>query len=159
MEESGVRQIKRAIFIDMKTIRFLDKEMKTKFSVIPALRDYIEKTETGSGKVPANEDPYFNPYRLTNLGLFRFYAEEYLKNHPLIDKVNTTAVRHRAPDGNGLPLQVFTFASRNTFVSYENIQSEVFEHLIAMLKEFDLKVYQQPTGEDLLHLKAVNNNK
>jgi miniconductance mechanosensitive channel len=155
MEESGVRQIKRAIFIDMKTIRFLDKDMKAKFSVIPALKHYIEKTETGEGKVTANEDPFFNPYRLTNLGLFRFYAEEYLKNHPLIDKMNTTAVRHRAPDGNGLPLQVFTFASRNSFVPYENIQSEVFEHIIAMLKEFDLRVYQQPTGEDILQLTAM----
>lgn len=152
MEESGVRQIKRAIFIDMKSIRFLDKDIKARLSVIPALRDYIEKTETDSGRIPAKEVSFFNPYRLTNLGLFRYYTEEYLKNHPLIDKANITAVRHRAPDGNGLPLQIFTFAANNTFVPYENTQSEVFEHILAMLKEFDLRVYQQPTGEDILQL-------
>lgn len=156
MEESGVRQIKRAIFIDMKSIRFLDKDMKAKLSVIPALRDYIEKAETLPGTKAANDDPFFNPYRLTNLGLFRFYAEEFLRNHPQIDKANTVTIRHRAPEGNGLPLQVYAFASRNTFVPYENIQSEVFEHILAMLKEFDLRVYQQPTGEDVLQLTALN---
>jgi miniconductance mechanosensitive channel len=158
MEESGVRQIKRAIFVDMKSIRFIDKDLKARLSVIPALRDYIEKTETSSGSVAAKEDPFFNPYRLTNLGLFRYYAEEYLKNHPLIDKKNTIMVRHRAPDGNGLPLQVFAFAANITFVPYEHIQSEVFEHILAMLKEFDLKVYQQPTGEDLLQLAESKGN-
>lgn len=154
MEESGVRQIKRAIFIDMKSIRFIDKELQNRLSRIPALKEYIDKAETESGKFPSKEDPFFNPYRLTNLGLFRYYAEEFLKNHPLIDKSNTTIVRHRAPEGNGLPLQVFTFTSKNTVVPYENIQSEVFEHIFAMLKEFDLKVFQQPTGEDLLQLSG-----
>jgi miniconductance mechanosensitive channel len=152
MEESGVRQIKRAIFIDMKSIRFLDKELKARLSVIPTLKNHIEITETDSGRITAKEDPFLNPHRLTNLGLFRYYAEEYLRNHPLIDKNNATIVRHRAPEGNGLPLQVFTYASRTTFVPFENIQSEVFEHILAMLKEFDLRVYQQPTGEDLLQL-------
>jgi miniconductance mechanosensitive channel len=159
MEESGVRQIKRAIFIDMKSIRFLDKELKTRLSVIPALKEYIEKSETGPGKITPKEDPFFNPYMLTNLGLFRHYAEEYLKNHPMIDKTNISVVRHRAPEGNGLPLQVLTFASKNTLVPYENIQSELFEHILAMLKEFDLKVYQQPTGEDILQLTGSKGNK
>jgi miniconductance mechanosensitive channel len=158
MEESGVRQIKRAIFIDMKSIRFIDKDLKTRLSVIQSLKDYIKKTETASDTITAKEDPFFNPYRLTNLGLFRFYAEEYLRNHPLIDKNNSAVLRHRAPDGNGLPLQVLAYSSMTTMVPYENIQSEVFEHILAMLKEFDLRVYQQPTGEDLLQLKGINGN-
>jgi len=152
MEESGVRQIKRAIFIDMKSIRFLDAELKSKMSAVTLLKDYIEKTETESGKTKMGEDPFFNPYMLTNLGLFRYYTEEYLKNHPLIDKKNIPVVRHRAPDGNGLPLQVVAFAANNTFVPYEHTQSDIFEHILAMLNEFGLKVYQQPTGEDILQL-------
>jgi miniconductance mechanosensitive channel len=152
MQESGVRQIKRAIFIDMKSIRFLDRELKKKLSAIPALKDHIEKKENGSGNTGETEDPFFNPYRLTNLGLFRYYTEEYLKNHPFIDKNNIPVVRHRTPDGNGLPLQVLAFAADNSFAPYEHIQSEIFEHILSMLNEFGLKVYQQPTGEDILRL-------
>jgi len=154
MEESGVRQIKRAIFIDMKSIRFLDMNLRAKFEKIPLLADYIKMVEkagesSGSG---GNEEPFYNFSQLTNLGLFRYYAEGYLKSHPLIDKANTTMVRHRAPEGNGLPVQVFTYTANNSFVPFEHIQSEIFEHLLAILREFDLKVYQQPTGEDILEL-------
>jgi len=155
MEESGVRQIKRAIFIDMTSIKFIDKELKTRLSVIPVLRHQIEKAETGPGIDVAKDDTFFNPNRLTNLGLFRYYTEEYLKNHPHIDKGNTSVLRHRPPEGNGLPLQVVTFSSGTTLVPYENVQSEIFEHIIAMLKEFDLRVFQQPTGEDLRKLSQL----
>jgi miniconductance mechanosensitive channel len=92
---------------------------------------------------------------MTNLGLFRNYFEQYLRTHPDISKDQSILVRHRAPEGNGLPLQVFAFASKTTFIPYENIQSEVFEHLLAMLKEFDLKVYQPPTGDDIQKLKGI----
>jgi len=149
-----VRQIKRAIFIDMKSIRFLDMNLRAKFEKIPLLADYIKMVEkagesSGSG---GKEEPFYNFSQLTNLGLFRYYAEGYLKSHPLIDKANTTMVRHRAPEGNGLPVQVFTYTANNSFVPFEHIQSEIFEHLLAILREFDLKVYQQPTGEDILEL-------
>jgi miniconductance mechanosensitive channel len=155
MESSGVRQIKRSIFIDMKSIRFLDKDLKARLSVIPALRDYIEKTESGAGNSDGKEDPFYDPDRLTNLGLFRYYAEGYLRNHPLIDKNNATVVRHRAPEGNGMPLQIFAFASNTSFSPYEDIQSQIFEHLLAILAKFDLKVFQQPTGDDLLQLSDL----
>jgi miniconductance mechanosensitive channel len=155
MESSGVRQIKRSIFIDMKSIRFLDKDLKARLSVIPALRDYIEKTESGAGNSDGIEDPFYDPDRLTNLGLFRYYAEGYLRNHPLIDKNNATVVRHRAPEGNGMPLQIFAFASNTSFSPYEDIQSQIFEHLLAILAKFDLKVFQQPTGDDLLQLSDL----
>jgi miniconductance mechanosensitive channel len=153
MEESGVRQIKRAFFIDMKSIRFLDENLKSRLAVYPRLAEFIKKNE----EIANDGEALFNIRKLTNLGLFRYYAEEYIKSHPYIDKNNPTTLRHRAPDGNGLPLQVYTYTVNNTFIPYEHIQSEIFEHLLATLKEFDLRVFQQPTGEDILELSGKNN--
>jgi miniconductance mechanosensitive channel len=153
MEQAGVRQIKRPIFIDMRSIRFLDETLRTKLSGIPVLKDYIIVQEGNKKENNAAESqPFFNVQRLTNLGLFRYYAEQYLNSHPLIDKKNTIMLRHLAPAGNGLPVQVYAFTTNNAFIPYEHIQSEVFEHLLSILKEFDLKVYQQPTGDDILEL-------
>ena len=159
MEEAGVRQIKRSIFIDMKSIRFLDGELKDKLCRIPVLKEYIGSIENkninqGKGAIET-ETPFFNSYQITNLGIFRFYAEAYLSQHPLIDAKQTVIVRHRAPEGNGLPLQVYVFTKNNQFTSYENIQSELFEHLLAIMNEFELKVFQQPTGDDLLSLSKL----
>jgi miniconductance mechanosensitive channel len=154
MEESGVRQIKRAIFIDMKSIQFLDNELRQKLYRVPLLKEYIDKA--GDRNNGIDSGPFMNISEMTNLGLFRYYAEAYLKNHPFIDKTQTTMVRHRAPEGNGLPLQVYAFANNNKFVPYEHIQSEIFEHLLAIMKEFGLKVFQQPTGHDILALTDNN---
>ncbi|MBK8882839.1 MAG: mechanosensitive ion channel [Bacteroidales bacterium] len=152
MEESGVRQIKRAIFIDMRSIRFLDNELRDKLFMIPSLKDYILSFEANR-QVPesaGNENLFFNSSRLTNLGVFRFYAESYIRKHPYIDTNQPFIVRHRPPEGNGLPLQVYGFSMNNQMVPYENIQSEIFEHLLAIINEFGLKVFQQPTGDDML---------
>jgi len=163
MEESGIRQIKRHIYIDMKSIRFLDVELKERLCRIPVLKTYIDSSENKSGIIKNGLDnpdsPLFSSSNLTNLGAFRFYAEAYLRNHPYIDPGQTIILRHRTPDGNGLPLQVYVFTRNNQFIPYENIQSEIFEHLLAILNEFGLKVYQQPTGEDLITLsKKMSSN-
>ena len=157
MEEAGVRQIKRVIFIDMKSIRFLDNELKMRLSAIPVLKEYIESSENAiEGKEPIDKDNnFFNASRLTNLGVFRYYTEAFVRRHPLIDKNQPFVVRHRPPEGNGLPLQVYGFSLNNQMVPYENIQSEIFEHLLAIMSEFGLKVFQQPTGDDLLELSKV----
>lgn len=159
MEEAGTRQIKRAFFIDMKSIRFLDDELRLKLMKIPALKEYIESTERESGKRGndlRNPDlSFFGTSQLTNLGLFRFYGEAWLKAHPYLDATQSIILRHRTPEGNGLPLQVYLFTRNNTFTPYENIQSEIFEHLLAIMNEFGLKVYQQPTGDDLLELAKI----
>lgn len=156
MEESGVRQIKRPIFIDMKSIRFLDAELKEKFSRIPVLKEYIDSVDSKTNLAELGLDnpdsPVFSSSGLTNLGLFRFYAEAYLRKHPFVDPAQTVILRHRAPEGNGLPLQVYLFTVNNTFTPYENIQSEIFEYLIATMNEFGLKVFQQPSGHDLISL-------
>jgi miniconductance mechanosensitive channel len=159
MEESGVRQIKRPILIDIRSIRFLDSELKEKFSKVEVLKQYIDSEESKVSHADIGldnpESPVFNFSRLTNLGLFRFYAEAYLKKHPYVDASQPVILRHRAPEGNGLPLQVYLFTRNNTFAPYENIQSEIFEHLIAIMNEFGLKVFQQPTGDDLLYLSKT----
>jgi miniconductance mechanosensitive channel len=158
MEEAGVRQIKRSLFIDMKSIRFLDDEMKDGLSRFPLLKDYIESTEEKSGKINQGsnspESPFLNPSHLTNLGIFRFYAEAYLRQHPLIDATQTLIVRHRAPEGHGLPLQVYAFTRSYQMTPYENLQSEIFEHLISIMNQFGLKLFQEPSGDDLLTLSG-----
>jgi miniconductance mechanosensitive channel len=156
MEEAGVRQIKRSIFIDMRSIRFIDDELKMKLSRIIVLGDYIKdldgKTDKVSEEAVFKNVSFFNSSALTNLGVFRYYIESYLKMHPFIDANQPVVVRHRAPEGNGLPLQVYVFTMKNQFTSYENIQSEIFEHMLAIMNEFGLKVFQQPTGDDLIYL-------
>jgi miniconductance mechanosensitive channel len=155
MEEAGVRQIKRSIYIDMTSIRFPDKELIEKFRRIPLLKAYLEsldKKDSASKTIDGSEA--LSGMKITNLGIFRYYAEDYLKNHPNIDKSQTVIVRHRPADGNGLPLEIYAFSKLNQFSSYENVQSELFEHLIAVLNEFGLKVFQQPTGHDLTLLSV-----
>ena len=153
MEESGVRQIKRAILIDIRSIRFLDANLETKLKAIPLLKDYIESEGQGNRKdVDFKRELMFSGDRLTNLAVFRFYAESYLRQNRFIDKDQPLVVRHRDPGGNGLPLQVYAFTRNNQMMPYENIQSEIFEHLLAVINEFGLKVFQEPTGDDLLTL-------
>jgi miniconductance mechanosensitive channel len=138
MEEAGVRQIKRSINIDMTTVFFADDELLKKLTAFPVLKELIESQEKSE--------------KNTNLGLFRIYTEDYLKYNPVIDSTQPIVVRHRQTDGNGLPLEIYAFSKLNQFKSYENVQSELFEHLIATLQVFGLKVFQQPTGNDLVSL-------
>jgi len=154
MEESGLRRIRRAIYIDMRSIRFLDAELGSKFSDYHLLKEFIENAENQASTADKSgtNSPFFNHSRLTNLGLFRFYMEAYIKANPLIDAEQTLILRHRDPVGNGLPLQVVAFTKNNQMAPYENIQSDIIEHLLAIIGEFGLKVYQQPTGDDLLSL-------
>src|SRR5450759_3048487 len=153
MEEAGIRQIKRSIFIDMSSLRFLDKELKERLSRVPELKEFIDLTEKQinlSGK--GNNDlasPFFNSSQITNLGIFRFYAETYLRQHPQVDSTQTIIMRHRPFEGNGLPLQLYLFTKNNQFTPFENMQSGIFEHLLAIMNEFGLKVFQQPSGDDL----------
>jgi len=153
MEESGIRQIKRSIFIDMKSVRFLDKDLKDRLCRVPLLKEFIESTEKKTGLSGNDSDypetPFYNPYELTNLGLFRFYSEGYLKRHPYVDTTQTIILRHRPFEGDGLHLQLYLFAKNTQFVTYENLQSDLVEHLLAIMNEFGLKVFQQPTGDDL----------
>jgi miniconductance mechanosensitive channel len=162
MEESGIRQIKRSIFIDTKSIRFLDKEMKERLCRVPALNEFIQsgklKKDMPGKDIKNSESPFFNPSQITNLGVFRFYAESYLKNHQDVDQKQTILIKHRQIEGNGLPLQIYLFTKNNQFVPFENLQSEIVEHFLAIMSEFGLRVFQQPTGDDLQPILNKGNN-
>lgn len=153
MEESGIRLVKRSIFIDIRSIRFIDDEMKERLCLVPSLKTYIEsskqKTDLSGVEIINTLSPFFNSSQITNLGVFRFYAESYLKQNPNVDKEQTIIMRHKPMEGNGLPLQLYLFTKNNQFIPYENIQSEIIEHLLAIMSEFGLKTFQQPTGDDL----------
>jgi|WetSurMetagenome_2_1015567.scaffolds.fasta_scaffold00877_6 miniconductance mechanosensitive channel len=160
MTESGVRQIKRNIFIDMKSVRFADGPLYDKIEKYSLLDNIFVKSPK-DGKIivkdsSGGKEHFFSSGQLTNLGIFRMYTEVWLRKHSLIDTTQPVIVRHRPPEGNGMPLQVYAFTNKTDWVTYENVQSEIFEHLLAVLNDFDLKVFQQPTGDDLL---SISKNK
>ena len=159
MEEAGTRMIKRPIFIDLKSIKFIDKTLKDRLYTVPELKKFILASEQadveGRQETAVADTPFFKYNKLTNLGLFRYYAELWIKNHPKAANDQTLILRHRTPTENGLPLEIYMFSKDKEFIGYENFQNEVFEHLLAIMNEFDLKVFQQPAGHDLLELSGT----
>lgn len=156
MEESGGRRIKRSLNIDMNSVRFVDDEMAEKFKKIQLLKDYVVNREEEIRKY--NEDNKIdgsilvNGRRMTNLGTFRKYVEEYLLQHPKIHNDMTFLVRQLQPDEKGLPLEIYVFSNDQAWANYEAIQSDIFDHILAVLPEFDLKVFQNPSGRDFQNL-------
>lgn len=140
MQESGGRRIKRHIYIDMNSIRFCTEEMLERFSQNPSLKEYLDN------KKKENLQP-------TNLGVFRAYLIDYLKNHPKLNKKMTMMVRQLQPTEKGLPIELYVFTDGTAWVNYEMVQWDIFEHIFAILPEFDLRVYQNPSGYDLMNLK------
>ncbi len=158
MSQTGARRIKRAIYIDVSTIRIQTQEEVDHFTRFALLKDYIkakqkELADYNAGL--ANEvDEEVNRRRLTNVGTFRAYAYNYLKNHPKIDKNMTLIVRQLSPGSEGLPLEIYCFTNTTDWVAYEGIQSDIFDHLLAIVPEFGLRLYQKPAGSDLANLKS-----
>ena len=161
MEESGGRRIKRSINIDMKSVRFLDSELLEKFRKFAVLKDYIKKKEEEieAYNQSLNLDPSVvaNGRRMTNLGTFRIYLELYLQNHPEIHKDMTFLVRHLQPTERGLPVEIYVFSKDQRWANYEAIQADIFDHILAILPQFELNVFQNPTGEDFRSLNIHSN--
>ncbi len=153
MQESGGRRIKRAIHIDMNSIRFCDDEMLDRFSRIQYIRDYLrekqEELASYNQALAADATSPVNGRRLTNIGTFRAYVKAYLKHHPKIHPGMTFLVRQLNPGEYGLPLEIYVFSKDQVWANYEEIQSDIFDHLLAALPEFGLHVFQNPTGADL----------
>jgi miniconductance mechanosensitive channel len=153
MEEAGIRMIKRSLFIDIKSIKFLDKELKDRLYKVPGLKEFIDsadsKTDLSGKEFKSTEAPFFNYAQITNLGIFRFYAEAYLKKLPFVDTGQAIIMKHQSFEGNGLQLELNLYTKNTQYVPYENLQSEIVEHLLAIMNEFGLNVFQQPTAEDL----------
>ena len=160
MSQTGARRIKRAIYIDVSSIRFHTDYEIAHFVRFALLRNYIgdKKRELAdyNAALELEVDDAVNRRRLTNIGTFRAYALNYLKNHPRIHKGMTLLVRQLAPGPQGLPLEIYCFTSTTAWADYEDIQSDVFDHLLAIVPEFGLRLFQQPAGSDLAGLRSTD---
>lgn len=156
MSESGGRRIKRSIYIDMTSVKFCTQEMIEKFSKIQSISNYIldKKKELSDYNAQLNIDNtvLVNGRRMTNLGTFRAYLLTYLKEHPKIHKDLTLLVRQLDPGPTGLPIEIYVFSNDQVWANYEAIQADIFDHILAVVPEFDLRVYQNPTGSDFQKL-------
>ena len=154
MSASGVRRIKRSLHIDMTSVKFLDDAMLAKLKNVKLLSSYLEEKEkelaewNKEQRVTAVDT--INARALTNVGTFRAYIAAYLKSHKKIAQTETLLVRQLQPTHYGLPIEIYVFTSDNRWVEFEGIQSDVFDHLLAVLLDFDLRVYQRPSGADFI---------
>ena len=152
MSDSGGRRIMRSINIDLNTIKFCSDEMLDRFSKIQYISNYvsekkIEVQEKNKLK-KIDESSLVNGVRMTNIGTFRTYVSAYLANHPKINKDMTLLVRQLAPTKHGLPIEVYVFSKEKAWENYESIQANIFDHILAVVPEFDLRVFQDPSGKD-----------
>ncbi|MDC3166355.1 mechanosensitive ion channel family protein [Candidatus Marinimicrobia bacterium] len=150
MSESGGRRIKRSIKINMKSIKFCSNSMIEKFKKIYLLKDYIEEKLTEindhNNDKKLDETDIVSRRSMTNVGTFRAYIKFYLKNNAKIHNDMTFLVRQLAPQSDGLPIEIYVFSNDTNWVNYEAIQSDIFDHLLAILPEFGLEVFQNLTG-------------
>ena len=150
MKDSGGRRIKRPIRIDMRSIRFIDDELLEKFKRFDLLKDYLQSkldevnAHNQTTKIDLSE--LVNGRRLTNIGTFRAYIVAYLKNHPQIRQDRTFLIRQLEPGDNGLPIEIYIFTDTTIWGEYEAIQADIFDHLMAVIPEFDLAPFQNSTG-------------
>ncbi|ADE54108.1 mechanosensitive ion channel family protein [Coraliomargarita akajimensis] len=158
MSESGGRRIKRSLNIDMNSIRFVDEGLLSRFKDIRALGPYIDEKLSEISKhnepIKGGTAELINGRHLTNVGTFRAYCLAYLRQHPKVHQEMTLLVRQLAPTEKGLPLEIYVFTNDIAWSNYENIQSDIFDHLLSILPEFDLSAYQAPSGTDIAQLKA-----
>ena len=152
MSESGGRRIKRAINLDMNTVKFCDPMMLEKFHRIEHIAEYIDAKQSEIDEYNAaksiDNTELVNGRRMTNIGTFRAYVIAYLKHHPMINQNMTFLVRQLKPTECGLPIEIYVFSSDKVWANYEAIQADIFDHILAVIPEFGLRVFQNPTGSD-----------
>jgi len=155
MQEAGGRRIKRAFHLDQTTIRFLTEDEVDRFERWELLRDYIvrkrEEVEAHNREHPARAGEVEMPYqrRLTNVGTLRAYLIEYLRSHPGVRQDMILLVRQLEPGPEGLPLEVYAFGADTRWIQFEGLQADVFDHVLALVPEFGLRIFQKPSGADL----------
>ena len=135
MCRSGGRRIKRAIYIDINSIRPCTEEMLAEFSQMDYVADYIVQEKDGE--------------HVTNIGIFRAYVTAYLQSHPLINPDLILMVRLLAPTAHGVPVEIYAFSREKDMVNYDTVQSAIFDHILTIIPEFGLRVFQYPAGIDL----------
>lgn len=151
MSQAGVRRIKRSLYIDQSSVHFMSEAEQSKLKEFLLLDQYLDHKSTELvefNQKLSNTSPC-NQRRLTNIGTFRAYVELYLNQHPNISKQQSLIVRQLQPTEKGLPLEIYAFSNQIAWKDYEAIQSDIFDHLIAILPEFGLKIYQAPSGYDM----------
>jgi len=159
MQASGGRRIKRCIYIDTSSILFCTKEMIEEFRKIHFLMEYVtervSEIEEYNTRNRINISNKVNGRQLTNIGVFRAYIHQYLKNHPKIHQQMTLIVRQLAPGDNGLPLEIYAFTNDINWTVYESVQSDIFDHIFAVVPLFGLRTFQNPTGHDIAQIENV----
>ncbi|PWQ96439.1 mechanosensitive ion channel protein MscS [Leucothrix arctica] len=157
MQETGGRRIKRAVCINLNSVRFCTKEDLERFGSIQYISEYIEEKHKEIAEYntaqKVNLESLANGRRMTNIGVFRNYIEAYLQHHPKIHKHLTILVRQLNPTKNGLPVEIYAFTNDTNWKRYESIQSDIFDHILAVATEFDLTVFQNPSGADFNSFK------
>jgi miniconductance mechanosensitive channel len=149
MHESGGRRIKRALFLDQSSIHFLTEEEVAHLRKFSLLKEYLEQKSTELADWNKNTDSVINSRRITNIGTFRAYIENYLRHNAKIHQGMTLLVRQLGPTADGLPLEIYCFTNDTRWAFYEGIQSDIFDHLYAILPEFGLRTFQNPSGADM----------
>ena len=153
MKQSGGRRIRRSVYIDITSIAFCTDEMLDEFEKIHYLSDYIrdkkDKIALYNLENKVDTSHAINVRRLTNIGTFRAYIQIYLRNHPKIHKEMVQMVRQLPPGEHGLRLEIYVFTNDTAWTNYESIQSDIFDHILAVVPEFGLRVFQKPTGYDI----------
>ena len=157
MSEAGGRRIRRDLYVDQSTIRFLEDAEIEDLKRFDLLREYLSAKETSLSDAnrpveEAGKDPV-NERRLTNVGTFRAYVFNYLQAHPELRKDMTLLVRQREPTPDGLPIQIYCFTATTKWAEYEGIQSDIFDHILAIIPEFGLRVFQHPSGQDVREIR------
>lgn len=156
MQQSGGRRIKRSVFLDAHSVKFVDPEMRERLKKYSLISNYVEKRqqeiELYNSSNQMDTSVLINGRRMTNIGVFRKYIENYLKNHPRINQKMTIMVRQLAMESKGIPMEIYCFTNTTAWLEYEEIQSDIFDHLYSTVSFFDLDIFQEPSGKDFTKL-------
>jgi miniconductance mechanosensitive channel len=156
MQESGGRRIKRSIYINLRSIKFVDIELREKFKRFHLIADFVKsrqaEIEAYNAQNNVNTSELINGRRMTNVGVFRKYAEGFLRIHKGINQNMYILVRQLHPEANGLPLEIYCFTKSVAWDEHEAVQADIFDHLLAAASHFDLEVFQNPSGNDIMSI-------
>jgi miniconductance mechanosensitive channel len=148
MQESGARRIKRSLLIDIRSIRFCDEALLGQLHRVKLLQDYLpqrqQEIDSHNQSAGFDGDTVIGGRQLTNIGVFREYATRYLQHNSRLRQDQPLLVRQLQPTEFGLPLEVYVFSSDTDLIAYERVQADIFDHLLAILPLFDLRIYQRP---------------
>ncbi len=152
MQQSGGRRIKRAILIDIESVKICEDALVERLKKIHLITDYVQdklrELEEYNAQHQIDTSSPVNGRRMTNIGTFRAYVAAYLRNHKKIHQGMTFLIRQLPPSPNGLPLEIYVFTNDTAWANYEAIQADIFDHILAVVPEFDLRIFQNPTGRD-----------